>query len=317
MYKVSIIIPTYNCAHTIERTLNSIVAQTHKNLQILVIDDGSTDDTLQIIKQIADNRIELHTIAHRGISHARNTGLQYVTGDFILFIDGDDTIAHHYVTDILALHDEHGKDMVVTGYLRPLYNFNPDAYKNQEEKEEKEAFDIVPFREVKVSQSILTQKSDVYRLLNFDLFAPIFNKLYKKTIIEEFNIRFDNTIGNFFEDELFNLHYFSHISSIAIIDACYYYADINKQPKPEIFGYNPNGLLGITKLIREYDAFLTTAFMQNTDCTLLIKNLLVRKIKMVVNNILIMPDSTIPQKIQYIEDILNNPEFMELVQSCG
>lgn len=317
MCKVSIIIPTYNRMQTIERTLDSIVSQTHQNLQILVIDDGGTDDTVALISEKFSNKIELHTVEHRGIAHARNIGLQYATGDFIVFVDSDDTIATDYITNILALQEKQHKDMIVCGYFRPLYNFNKNAYKSQQEKEEKEAFEQVPFRKIKINRNILQDKSQIYQLLNFDLFAPVFNKLYQRSIIEQFHIRFDPTIGNFFEDELFNLHYFSHVSSVAIVDDCYYYADINQQPKPEIFAYNPNALLGITKLIRAYGDFSTSDFMQNTDCTLLIKNLLVRKIKMVVRNILVMPDSSISQKMQYIEDILNNPEFMDLVNSCG
>lgn len=317
MYKISIIVPTYNSASTLKRTLDSIVSQTYKNLQILVIDDGSTDDTIPLITQSFIDKIELHTIAHRGIAHARNIGLQHATGDFILFVDSDDTIAPNYVADILALHNQHQKDILVTGYFRPIYDFSVLAYKTQQEREEKQAFDKVSFREIKINRNLFQEKSQIYQLLNFDLFAPIFNKLYQRSIIEQFHIRFDPTIGNFFEDELFNLHYFSHLSSVAIVDDCYYYADINHEPKPEIFGYNPNGLLGITKIIRAYHDFASTSLMQSTDCDLLIKNLLVRKIKMVVRNIIVMPSSTIPQKMQYIEDVLNNPEFMELVQECG
>ncbi len=92
--KISVIVPVYNCEKYIEQCLLSIINQTHKNLEVVVINDGSTDNSLKIISSIAakDDRIKVHAHKKLGLSVARNRGLAHATGDFISFIDADDYV---------------------------------------------------------------------------------------------------------------------------------------------------------------------------------------------------------------------------------
>ncbi len=89
---VSVVIPVYNGAKSIERTLESVSAQTHSNLEILVVDDGSVDDTPAIVRShcAADDRVTLLHQANSGVACARNTGLRHARGEFVAFIDADD-----------------------------------------------------------------------------------------------------------------------------------------------------------------------------------------------------------------------------------
>lgn len=106
---ISIIVPVYNCEKYIFRCLKSIINQTYKNLQIIVIDDGSTDSTLKICEDIARNdcRIEIYSKENGGVSSARNFGLKKVKGDFISFVDADDFLeANMYSKMIYYLKDE-------------------------------------------------------------------------------------------------------------------------------------------------------------------------------------------------------------------
>ena len=91
---VSVIIPVYNLEEYIGNCLNSIVSQTYKNMEILCIDDGSTDGSAEIIKSMAENdsRIKYIYQANAGVSAARNKGLDILTGDYVMFVDGDDYI---------------------------------------------------------------------------------------------------------------------------------------------------------------------------------------------------------------------------------
>ena len=86
----SIIIPTYNRAHLIEKTIQSFIAQTYSNFELLVVDDGSTDNTEQIIKNISDKRITYFKKQKEGVSAARNYGASICKGDYINFFDSDD-----------------------------------------------------------------------------------------------------------------------------------------------------------------------------------------------------------------------------------
>lgn len=95
---ISIIVPVYNGELFIEACVNSIVNQSYKNLQIIVVDDGSTDQTLTILKRLeqTDSRIKIVHQSNGGVSKARNEGLKYVKGEWIIFVDADDTIAENY-----------------------------------------------------------------------------------------------------------------------------------------------------------------------------------------------------------------------------
>ena len=91
--KISIIIPAYNASKYITRTLDSICNQTYKNLEIIVVDDGSSDNTLEICKKQSekDNRIKVYHKDNEGVTLARDMGISMATGELIGFIDADDT----------------------------------------------------------------------------------------------------------------------------------------------------------------------------------------------------------------------------------
>lgn len=90
---ISIIIPTYNGEKHISKCIDSILKQTYSNFELIVVNDGSTDETERVIRQIEDSRIKLYSIANHGVSYARNYGIDKAKGKFILFVDDDDYIA--------------------------------------------------------------------------------------------------------------------------------------------------------------------------------------------------------------------------------
>ncbi|CCZ55612.1 putative uncharacterized protein [Clostridium sp. CAG:1219] len=90
--KFSVIIPVYNIEKYIKKCINSILEQSYKNFEIIVVDDGSTDESNLLINSINDNRIRIIKKNNGGLSSARNEGIKYVTGDYIWFVDGDDYI---------------------------------------------------------------------------------------------------------------------------------------------------------------------------------------------------------------------------------
>ena len=92
MKKVSVIIPCYNSQDTIKTTLQSAVNQTYKSIEIIVVDDGSKDNSKNIIESIKDNRINYYYQQNKGVSSARNKGIRLATGDYITFLDSDDVI---------------------------------------------------------------------------------------------------------------------------------------------------------------------------------------------------------------------------------
>ncbi|WP_231461811.1 glycosyltransferase family 2 protein [Pedobacter sp. Leaf132] len=88
---VSVIIPAYNAEQTIVETLNSVYAQTHKNLEVIVVNDGSTDNTLSILEKYS-NPVKILSTENKGVSHARSFGFKHAKGDYIQYLDADDLL---------------------------------------------------------------------------------------------------------------------------------------------------------------------------------------------------------------------------------
>ena len=99
---ISIIIPVYNAEEYIEKTLDAITNQTYKRIEIIIVNDGSTDNTLNILNDYKkkDNRIKIITTPNRNVSNARNTGLEYAKGEYISFVDSDDLINKEYLSSL-------------------------------------------------------------------------------------------------------------------------------------------------------------------------------------------------------------------------
>lgn len=116
--KISVIIPAYNVASYLEKTISSVLAQTHKNLEIIAIDDGSTDGTAAIIDAYAarDHRIKAIHKVNGGVTSARLRGVAEATGEWIGFVDGDDTIEPDMYEHLLKNALEHDADISHCGY---------------------------------------------------------------------------------------------------------------------------------------------------------------------------------------------------------
>ena len=115
---ISIIVPIYNAERYLEACLDSLLSQSEKELQILLVDDGSTDGSLAIAKEYAakDTRVEVFHQSNAGQSAARNVGLQHAKGEFIAFVDADDKIAENWCERHLEAIE--GADYIQSGYLR-------------------------------------------------------------------------------------------------------------------------------------------------------------------------------------------------------
>jgi len=116
--KVSIIIPAYNSGKFIHVLLDSLVQQTNKNFELIVVDDGSTDDTSKVVLDYQSSQqlpVKLIQQVNSGVSSARNAGLDNARGEFCLFIDSDDFVDNHFIEKLLARQSETDADIVYCG----------------------------------------------------------------------------------------------------------------------------------------------------------------------------------------------------------
>ncbi len=117
---ISVIIPLYNKQRFVERTLTSVLRQTYTNLEIIVIDDGSKDNSFAIAQKVVgnDNRVKLISRENRGVSYTRNQGLELASGELISFIDADDYISPDFYTALYTAMRDYDADISVIKYFR-------------------------------------------------------------------------------------------------------------------------------------------------------------------------------------------------------
>lgn len=114
---VSMVVPVWNVARLLPRCLDSLLAQTHRPLEIIVVDDGSTDGSTEVMLGYHQRHPEVQVVTqrHRGIGPARNAGLSIAHGEYVFFVDADDWVEPHFVADLVGLAEDTAADVVVSG----------------------------------------------------------------------------------------------------------------------------------------------------------------------------------------------------------
>lgn len=143
MPKVSVIIPVYNSERFVESCIRSLMIQTCGDLEIIIINDGSTDGSGEILTKLAeeDKRIRLFTQKNAGVAAARNRGLSEATGDYLTFVDGDDYVSPDYIEKLMDCAGENHAEMVICGLTyvdengKVLRTVTPGVYKKFEKEE--------------------------------------------------------------------------------------------------------------------------------------------------------------------------------------
>lgn len=183
---VSIIIPVYNVEKYLRECINSIINQTLKDIEIICIDDGSSDNSFDILEEYAkiDNRIKIIKQANQGVSTARNNGIRLSNADYICFIDADDYISNDYLEQMYNKIVETNADIIINDNIIKFSNDNKNKIGNEiSQKRENGIYDI----NSKFIQS---------------MYPSVWGKLYKKKMIFELGINFPCNLIH--EDLCFN-----------------------------------------------------------------------------------------------------------------
>lgn len=192
---VSIIIPVYNAQDCLGKCLNSIISQTYQNLEIICVNDGSTDQSLREIEKFSgvDDRITVVDKPNGGVSSARNAGLKRAKGQYIQFVDSDDAITETMTSTLVNTIITDNSDLVICGY----------------QSQEGEVY-LSLDRQCLLKDAFHQAFS---RLLPTACFNPPWNKLYKKALISD---EFLETLP-LGEDMVFNLNYMKNCGAVSLI----------------------------------------------------------------------------------------------------
>lgn len=216
MDKVSLIVPVYNVKNYLERCVKSIINQTEKDIEIILVDDGSTDGSSLICDELAerDNRITVFHKANGGLSSARNCGIERAKGKYLCFIDSDDIISPYFVEHLLTLIEKYNCDIAVGRY--EFFTEKEPVFSNEEK-----GVEIV---EGKNALDKLFGKSYVTATVAW-------NKLYKKELFND--IKYPEGLINEDEATAYRLFYITNRVAFSenIIYGYYMRADsITKSP---------------------------------------------------------------------------------------
>lgn len=214
---VSVIIPAYNAEKTIIRCLNSIIEQTYCNVEIIVVDDGSTDNTLKEIEKITEGtNVLVIDQENKGVSEARNIGIRSATGKFIMFCDSDDYLNENAIEQlVLAMHRD-DTDLVIGGHY--IEKYTGDVLTNWG----------VHTHCQNICKSIDEISGVFSELMKIDEYflGTIWGKLFLRRLIVDNRISFSDE--SCYEDAVFLWKYLRYSSRVSIINIPFYHYYIQR-----------------------------------------------------------------------------------------
>lgn len=210
--KISIIIPVFNKVRYIEQCFVSVIDQEFSDFEVIIVDDGSTDGSELICDQFAvrDKRFHVFHISNQGVSHARNYGMKQASGDYITFIDADDTISEQYLQNLINAKEESKADLIIGG-IQKVNNCNCYDYSVSKNPE-------LPYKGLYSMQELLPEFVDVQKRTG--IYGYCVAKLFSRKLAEKCS--FDESV-KLAEDFDFYLQIYKIIQTIYFLPKADYY----------------------------------------------------------------------------------------------
>lgn len=239
MTKISVIVPIYNVENFLCQCLDSIIAQTYKDLDIILIDDGSTDNSYQIAKEYADkdNRIRLIHQENKGLVTTRNIGISLARGEWIGFVDSDDWIAPNMYEELASYMEKYNCDLV-----------SSDIMRLEEGREPYVVFDNYPrglYTRKEIEERIFPTMIHDYSISDKGLRCFLVTKLFRKDILDEISNEMDTRVF-YGEDAMRCYRYMLRCKTVYLVRQAYYYYKI--QASSLSFVFNEKLMLSIYRL---------------------------------------------------------------------
>ena len=241
---ISVIVPVYNASRYLRRCIKSVISQNHHDLELILVNDGSTDDSIDICNEYAatDSRITVIDKPNGGVSSARNAGIEVAKGEYITFLDSDD----YYSPDFIeSFNIDEGADFLAQGCVNEYTDGSSDIIR------------LTTLRNADLSAFMET-------MLVSGLIMTPWAKLYSNRIIKERSLRFDENL-NYAEDRLFNMCYLRFCTRFSTSSAaCYHY--IHENPDALTKRYHKSDKIGryLDAYKPNLDAVLSKCLLSDT-----------------------------------------------------
>ena len=298
MLKYSVIVPVYNVENYLPRCIDSLLAQNYVDLEILLIDNGSNDQSGQICENYAAqfSNITAYHIPNKGVSSARNFGLSKAKGDFICFVDADDYLVGNLFSDVESQLDSQ-LDLLVFSYYNSIEKNLSEINRSAK---------ILPTEGKK-------DKSDFIALFQklclTDMMYTVWNKIYRREFLEEHQIVFESyELG---EDVRFNLNVYQHVNTVFLVKSAYY-VYVSGRVDSAMGQYNPNRMNYQLEELGKVDQLMTSwnihddQFIDQIKARILMSNIQnISKQKM-----------SLSKKRHYVEVLCRNQEMIALLKKA-
>lgn len=258
--KVSVIVPVYNVEKQLSRCLDSLLAQTYQDLEVLLVDDGSKDSSGKICDQYEkkDSRFRVFHKENGGLSSARNYAIPFVTGDYLLFLDSDDSLEPQTVQVCLEATENQKYDVVCFGYRHYMEDNGSVRF----------------IKESGYSSMTVDSKEELFRqfthLYQAGVLGYVTDKLIRTSCLKENNVLFERIL--LVEDSLFTLKLFPNLNNLRAIEGCFYNyfhrvgESVTLTFKKESFDCYFERIQRIEALMRKNDC-VDRAFLQDMFCS--------------------------------------------------
>ena len=295
--KYSVIIPVYNVEKYIDRCLKSIISQNYDDLEIIVIDNGSTDSSGSICDTYASeySNISVYHIENHGVGSARNFGLSKARGEFIYFVDSDDYLVGNLFADF-ADKLVSDLDLVVFSYYNSFEEDLTEKSRTEKSLPFKGNYDKDGF--IKIFKELFLS----------DMLYTVWNKIYRREFLLENNLSFEQyELG---EDVRFNLDVYRNVNKIYLSQDSYYVYVIGRKGSA-MSSYNPKRIQYQLQELKMVDSLLSDWYLDSFDLDQTIKA------RILMSNIynISKQNTQFSSKVEYVKDICENKDIKSFIHT--
>lgn len=291
---ISVIVPVYNVEEYLPKCIDSIINQTYKNLEIILVDDGSPDNSPKICDDYAkkDKRIKVIHKKNGGVSSARNYGIKESTGEYISFVDADDWVDRKYIEVLYSTSIEYNSDYVCCGYNR--------VYNNKKE-EINSTGDVIEY----------TNNEYLIKLLNVqNSYGFCMMKLINKRVLKDIRFNENLKVG---EDALFNVSLCKNLNSIIVVNKCLYNYRFNSNSV--VRKYDTNYVTKYENSMIEMKNYINKNYISNDVMNRNLYNYIAYHVLLISVNYCFHPENK--NKYKSLISTCNKPIFKEAIKKSN